>query len=246
MNNNLSVFNFESDSIRFENRNGRVWVSLTDMAKASGKKIDNWKRLESTNEFLVALEHSLQCEVMVSNVGGSTETTGTWAIEEVAIEFAGWCSVGFKIWMITQIKTLMTEGTVSIKPEPKPQLPSYEIAQKTAEAINVIQDKLALTQPRLTQFLIEAAMNDVNRMMLLPPAEPNQETLMTCEAWGNENGFSVTKANRSALGKFIAKQWRLETNSEPIAQKQECGGAMREIKVYPVSFLSQKLPLYFS
>jgi hypothetical protein len=66
--------------------------------------------------FLTALEHSLTSEVMVNNIGGTTETTGTWAIEEVAIEFAGWCSVQFKIWTLTQIKTLITEGSVSLKP----------------------------------------------------------------------------------------------------------------------------------
>ena len=31
-------------------------------------------------------------------IGGVPSKQGTWAIEEVAIEFAGWCSVQFKIW----------------------------------------------------------------------------------------------------------------------------------------------------
>jgi len=85
------------------------------MAQASGKRMDNWKRLESTTEFLVELEGITGYPLMVSNVGGTPETTGSWAVEEVAIEFAGWCSVQFKVWCIQQIKTLMTEGTVSIR-----------------------------------------------------------------------------------------------------------------------------------
>lgn len=44
-------------------------------------------------------------------------------------------------------------------------LPSYELAQKTAEAIDVIQKSLALTQPKLAELLISYAMIDVNRML---------------------------------------------------------------------------------
>ena len=33
-----------------------------------------------------------------TKIGGVSSKLGTWAIEEVAIEFAGWCSVQFKIW----------------------------------------------------------------------------------------------------------------------------------------------------
>jgi hypothetical protein len=43
---------------------------------------------------------------------------------------------------------------------------------------------------------------------------------MTCESWANENGFSVNKNNRISLGKFVAKQYRLEFEKEPIRQKQ--------------------------
>jgi len=52
-----------------------VWVSLTDMANASGKRMDNWKRLESTTEFLVELEGITGYPVLVSNVGGTPDTT---------------------------------------------------------------------------------------------------------------------------------------------------------------------------
>ena len=32
-----------------------------------------------------------------TKIGGVPSKQGTWAIEEVAIEFAGWCSVQIKI-----------------------------------------------------------------------------------------------------------------------------------------------------
>lgn len=113
----LTVFDFNAQGIRFENREGRVWVCLTDMAKACNKKVNDWNRLSSTTEFLKEFEGITGISVIQSRVGNIPEAErGTWAIEEVAIEFAGWCSVSFKIWMIQQIKTLMTEGTVSLSP----------------------------------------------------------------------------------------------------------------------------------
>jgi len=124
----LTVFDFQSQGIRFENRDGRVWVNLTDMSKASGKLIGGWNRLESTKEFLTELETIMQICIIESKVGNIAESErGTWAIEEVAIEFAGWCSVQFKIWCLQQIKTLITEGTVSIKPKTALELAKEQV-----------------------------------------------------------------------------------------------------------------------
>ena len=93
----LTIFDFQSSNIRFETRDGRVWVSLTDMAKASGKLLGDWNRLNSTKEFLSALESHMGFPIWETMKGGVPSKKGTWAIEEVAIEFAGWCSVQFKI-----------------------------------------------------------------------------------------------------------------------------------------------------
>ena len=100
---NLTILDFQSSNIRFENRDGRVWVSLTDIAKASGKLLGHWNRLDSTKEFLSALESDIGYPIMQTIQGGVPSKQGTWAIEEVAIKFAGWCSVQFDIWMLRQI-----------------------------------------------------------------------------------------------------------------------------------------------
>ena len=94
---NLTIFDFQSSNIRFETRDGQVWVSLTDIAKASGKRLGHWNELNYTKEFLSALESDIGYPVMQTIKGGVPSKQGTWAIEEVAIEFAGWCSVQFKI-----------------------------------------------------------------------------------------------------------------------------------------------------
>jgi len=123
----LTVFDFQSQGIRFENRDGRVWVNLTDMAKACGKQMGHWSQLKSTNKFLSELEGIIGIPIMVSNVGGLPENTGTWAIEEVAIKFAAWCSFEFEYWTLQMLKTLMTQGTVSIKPKTALELAKEQV-----------------------------------------------------------------------------------------------------------------------
>ena len=113
----LTVIDFGDKGIRFERRGDRVWVNLTDMAKATEKLVNDYTRLNATTRFLTEFETITGFPVIESRVGGigiPDNQRGTWAIEEVAIDFAAWCSVGFRIWVSQQIRVLMTEGTVSI------------------------------------------------------------------------------------------------------------------------------------
>jgi hypothetical protein len=225
---NLSVFDFNSNNIRFENREGRVWVSLTDMAKASGKRIDNWKRLQATTEFLTELENSLTSEVVLS-IEGNTAFTGTWAIEEVALEFAGWCSVKFKIWMLQQIKTLVTTGTVSLPQVEQPKLTSRQVAVETAKAVAEIEGLISRNNPRLAQFLIDHAISDINPNQNLLASESLQGVVEIAE----EMGLKVNMSNRSQLGKFVKARCGELSQQE----KRLVNGTMREVACYPVNNL---------
>lgn len=112
----LIQFDFNNSFIRMEKRaDGNIWVCITDMAKSSGKLVADWKRLKTTQDFLTAFESSMGFPITETIQGGQPEKQGTWAIQEVAIEFAGWCSLDFKMWMLRQIKRLMNEGQVSLK-----------------------------------------------------------------------------------------------------------------------------------
>ena len=95
---------------------GDMMVSLTDMAKANGKRVSDWKDLPSTRSYLEALEKSdTRKSHIVIRKGGDSQLQGTWATKRVAIRFAQWLSDDFAIWVDTQIEELLTKGTVSIK-----------------------------------------------------------------------------------------------------------------------------------
>lgn len=53
---NLTFLTFNGQEIRFKIVNGIVWVNLTDMAKATGKRVNNWSQLQSTTEYLQELK----------------------------------------------------------------------------------------------------------------------------------------------------------------------------------------------
>lgn len=62
------------------------------MAKATGKQVGHWNALSGTAEYLTKLESIIGMAGIQSNQGGTPETTGTWAVKEVAIEFDRWLS----------------------------------------------------------------------------------------------------------------------------------------------------------
>jgi hypothetical protein len=157
---NLSIFEYHSTNIRFENRDGRIWVCLTDMAKASSKLVADWARLKATKEYLQTLESVMQIPITETVQGGKPTKQGTWAIEEVAIEFAGWCNVQFKIWVNQQIKTLMKEGSVSLKPktalelakEQVKLLEKLELQEKIIEGLEEDNERQAEVIDELFQY----------------------------------------------------------------------------------------------
>lgn len=145
----LTRFDFNDSNIAFENRNGQIWVNLTDMARASGKKVNDWNRLQSTQEYLTALEINAGIPVVsIASQGGGTFNTGTWAIDEVAIEFASWCSIEFKIWINRQIKILMNIGNLSLNSETvKPETDTRYL--QALQQLLETQQELILTQKQL-------------------------------------------------------------------------------------------------
>jgi hypothetical protein len=120
--------------------NGRIirvredrYVSLTDMAQASGNRVDNWFRLNGTTNYLSALSKATglpvkspfpQKSVTAGNQGfqplveiiqgGVPENQGTWGHPKVALRFAQWCSDDFAVQVDMWIDELLTTGSVSL------------------------------------------------------------------------------------------------------------------------------------
>lgn len=115
MSNSIKVWNERQIRIRADR-----YVSLTDMAQASGKLFADWKRLKTTDSYLATLSSIMGIPIMKlieSQVGGSPEKTGTWGHPKVAIRFAQWCSDEFAVQVDFWIDELLTKGSVSLSTE---------------------------------------------------------------------------------------------------------------------------------
>jgi hypothetical protein len=188
----LTILDFAGKNIRFEMRGNRVWVSLTDMAKATGKKVNDYTRLSSTIDFLEEFVSVTGIPVTETNQGGIPEKQGTWAIEEVAIDFAAWCNVKFRVWVSQQIKTLMTEGTVSIAPQ-------VEQPALTTAHLDLLRSAMSSVPAALVDGML---LNEVQRYhpelkqsvnaghSLLAANTPIAEILLTPTAIGDRLGVS--------------------------------------------------------
>ena len=100
------------------------------MAKASGKKLNDWIRSDSASAYLEAL--SSMAGIPVANlliVGKGNQPT--WAHPKVAIKFAAWCSPQFEVQVTSWIDELLTTGSVSIAPKiAAKSIPNYLPARK--------------------------------------------------------------------------------------------------------------------
>ncbi|MFV8336416.1 KilA-N domain-containing protein [Flavobacterium sp. RSP29] len=97
-----------------------VMVNATEMAKLFNKQIDNFTRLEGTKLFIQALlklENSKiapsdvrelnQKEMTESDLIQSKNGVATYYHRKLALEFASWLDVDFKVWIIDTIDEIL-------------------------------------------------------------------------------------------------------------------------------------------
>ncbi|WP_414575174.1 KilA-N domain-containing protein [Anabaena sp. CCY 9402-a] len=158
------VMNDSNSSSIIRGWNGRVvrqredgYMSLTDMAQACGKRLNNWSQLESTKSYLVALSTctGIPADVLINTiVYGDNSNRGTWGHRKVALRFAQWCSDEFAIQVDTWVEELLTTGKVelaAVEPAaPTPPLPTVS-PKEIADNLEYINSKVASISPRYAQ-----------------------------------------------------------------------------------------------
>jgi len=83
-----------------------VMVNATEMAKAFGKRVDDFTRLESSQKFISILSekekdnHADVRDYNFENIINSNKKRGTYMNRKLAIYFAFWLDIEFQIWII--------------------------------------------------------------------------------------------------------------------------------------------------
>jgi hypothetical protein len=125
----LAVFGFDYDGKIINRRQSDGYIDLTSMCAAGGKRVDNFLRLKSTQDYVRVLDNSLRSEGVYRSAIDTKEGIegGTWAHPTLAINCARWISPGFAIWCDRHIFTLMSTGETKIGIE-KPLTTSEQLA----------------------------------------------------------------------------------------------------------------------
>lgn len=112
----VQVFAYNGHPVSFRMENGNVMIHATSMAGPFGKRPVDYLRLPSTVELLEAMVRKSHLPVnrLVRTVKGSPDHGGgTWLHEDVAVDFARWLSVDFRLWVNDRVKELLRCRTMA-------------------------------------------------------------------------------------------------------------------------------------
>lgn len=225
MNNIIKSWNDKQIRIRADR-----YVSLTDMAKATGKRLNDWVRLESSKSYLEELSSVAGIPatgLLQIKQGGTPQDQGTWGHPKVAICFARWCNSKLAVQMDFWIDELLTTGSVSLKPKTKIQILAELTAQMAENERIQMEHGQKLSEHDTAIGVLESE---------LAAFKNSDGHFMTIVGYANIKGVRLNKAQSQRLGKEASKLYREETGDAPKKKEDEGYGL---INVYPQHILER-------
>lgn len=108
-----TIFNYNGNNVAFIKTSYGILINATDMARPYNKRPVDYLRQIYVNELvstIVSQTHISEDQLVIKMRGSSENGGGTWLYEDVAIDFAQWLDVKFKVWCNSKIKELLTTG----------------------------------------------------------------------------------------------------------------------------------------
>lgn len=137
---------YKGSSITFENKDGKVMVNATEMAKpfGHGKEPSYWLNTQQSKNMIATISTSRNIDVvdLVVITNGGNTGNGTWMHEDVALVFAQWLSPEFYLWCNDRIKELLSNGVATINNDDETILNAITILQKRLEESKARQKEL--------------------------------------------------------------------------------------------------------
>lgn len=159
------VFIYNNAPITFQLGNGDVMVNATEMAKPFNKRPNDYLGLPSTNELVNAITRKFGIDEnqLVTTVRGGNNS-GTWLHEDIALDFAQWLSVDFKLWCNDRLKELLKHGMTATpdtieqliaNPDTLIQLATQLKSERAEKERLRVQHQMAEEQLKLSQPKVE-------------------------------------------------------------------------------------------
>lgn len=138
-------WSYNGNQITFEFSDENVYVNATEMAKPFGKRVANFLRLDSTQNFVKSYLYyshvSNKSHFAIEDLVISSKKGGTWVHNIIAIELAAWLEPAFRFWMNEKIVEILTRFSDEIKAN----------CQDTAEMksrIKILEEKFQVSSPQ--------------------------------------------------------------------------------------------------
>lgn len=112
--NNPVVYSYKGSEISFMSGESTM-INATQMAKPFGKRPNDYLVLPSTNHLINAITRKsgiAENQLVITERGGLNP--GTWLHEDIALDFAQWLSVDFRLWCNDRIKELLKTGVTTV------------------------------------------------------------------------------------------------------------------------------------
>ena len=107
------IFSYNGNDVTFKTVDDVTYVNATEMAKYFNRRTNDYLSLVSTNELVKAITRKTgksENQLVIKKTGMPVFGGGVWLHEDIAIDFAQWLSVDFKLWCTDKIKELLLKG----------------------------------------------------------------------------------------------------------------------------------------
>nr|DAM87484.1 MAG TPA: KilA protein [Bacteriophage sp.] len=168
------IYKYNNKEITFQltGREG-VMINATQMIKAfEGKRINNYLRMEETQELVRALirrkspsigETLFSASLSINElanidnsilkvVKGGLGEQGTWMCEDLALDFAQWLSVDFKLWCNDRIKELLTIGFTATPTTLEDILTNPDLIIGLASKLKEARQEIEILKPKADYY----------------------------------------------------------------------------------------------
>lgn len=155
----MNIINYEYKGSQISFNNGEnVMINATQMAKPFGKRPNDYLSLPSTNQLLNAITRKYgiaENQLVITERGGLNP--GTWMHEDVALDFAQWLSVDFRLWCNDRIKELLKTGVATVSNDDEAIAYAMSVLQRRLEQTKAEKQMLQQQNQLQTEQLKEAA-----------------------------------------------------------------------------------------
>lgn len=150
------IYSYKGSEISFMNGDS-VMINATQMAKPFGKRPNDYLSLPSTNQLLNAItrKYGIAENQLVRTERGGLNP-GTWMHEDIALDFAQWLSVDFRLWCNDRLKELLKIGVTTVSNDDEAIAYAMSVLQKRLEQAKE-QNKILQQQTEIQKQQLQIA-----------------------------------------------------------------------------------------